>query len=222
MGFTSVTIQYRLGAFGFLSSWADVAKYGSNNVGLLDHASCFEWVQEHISQFGGDPLLVTIGGVVSTSGPGGTFAFLPVIDGHFIRELPSKQLLEKKNNANDGIPLSLPYQLETTADFRDLREGHISTLQCLRLESFVGDLWVRIVFLNDSFGALTTLFGDRGPTAVNQSEFATGYQQTVFNIFVETSFDCPSYWLADAFSRSNGKESWKYQYSVTRHITERI
>ena len=35
-------------------------------------------------------------GLVSASGTWGTFAFLPVIDGDFIRELPSKQLLEKR------------------------------------------------------------------------------------------------------------------------------
>lgn len=57
--------------------------------------------------------------------------------------------------------------------------------------------------------------GDRGPTAVNQSEMATGLQQTVFDIFAEASFTCPSYWLADAFSGHYDKESWKYQYSVT-------
>lgn len=57
--------------------------------------------------------------------------------------------------------------------------------------------------------------GDRGPTALNQSEFANGLQQTVFNIFAETTFGCPSYWLADAFAGHHGKESWKYQYSVT-------
>lgn len=57
--------------------------------------------------------------------------------------------------------------------------------------------------------------GDRGPTALNQSEMATGLQQTVFDIFAESNFDCPSYWLVDAFSGSSLKESWKYQYSVT-------
>lgn len=57
--------------------------------------------------------------------------------------------------------------------------------------------------------------GDRGPTALNQSEMATGLQQTVFDIFSETTFTCPSYWLADAFSEHYDKESWKYQYSVT-------
>ena len=43
-GFISVMIQYRLGAFGFLSS-ADVAKYGQTNVGLLDMRLALEWVQ---------------------------------------------------------------------------------------------------------------------------------------------------------------------------------
>lgn len=60
-------IQYRLGAFGFLSS-ADVAKYGQTNVGLLDMRLALEWVQEHISQFGGDPLRVTIGGESAGAG----------------------------------------------------------------------------------------------------------------------------------------------------------
>lgn len=56
--------------------------------------------------------------------------------------------------------------------------------------------------------------GDRGPTALNQSEMATGLQQTVFDIYAETSFDCPAQWLAEAFT-CHEKQSWKYQYSVT-------
>jgi hypothetical protein len=44
---------------------------------------------------------------------------------------------------------------------------------------------------------------------------ATGLQQTAFNIFAETSFDCPAQWLAEAFSQDRRKRAWKYQYSVT-------
>lgn len=51
------------------------------------------------------------------------------------------------------------------------------------------------------------------PTANNQSEMATGLQQTVFNIFAETTFDCAAQWLAEAFGAF--REAWKYQYSVT-------
>jgi hypothetical protein len=67
----------------------------------------------------------------------------------------------------------------------------------------------------DRLDSLYDTLGDRGPTALNQSEFATGYQQTAFNIFAETAFDCPSYWLADAFSGNNDKE--RLEVSVLGH-----
>lgn len=56
--------------------------------------------------------------------------------------------------------------------------------------------------------------GDRGPTALTQSDMATGIQQTVFNIAAESTFDCPVQWLAEAYDK-DGRQAWKYQYSVT-------
>jgi len=55
--------------------------------------------------------------------------------------------------------------------------------------------------------------GDQGPTAVNVSQFAVGQQQRAYDIYAETTFVCPSYWLAEAFS-DKGRKSFKYQYSV--------
>lgn len=60
-GFISVIIQYRLGAFGFLSS-EDVKKGGALNAGLLDMNFALQWVQKYASRFGGDPSRVTIAG----------------------------------------------------------------------------------------------------------------------------------------------------------------
>ncbi len=60
-GYIGISIQYRLGAFGFLSS-AEVHAKGVVNAGLLDQHFALEWVQEHIVKFGGDPSRVTIGG----------------------------------------------------------------------------------------------------------------------------------------------------------------
>ena len=60
-GFISVIIQYRLGAFGFLSS-EDVKKSGSLNAGLLDRNFAPQWGQGHATAFGGDPSRVTIAG----------------------------------------------------------------------------------------------------------------------------------------------------------------
>ena len=66
-GFITVEIQYRLGAFGFLAS-SDVKSHGELNVGLLDQRFALEWVQEHITKFGGDPTRVTVGGESSGAG----------------------------------------------------------------------------------------------------------------------------------------------------------
>lgn len=54
-----VVIQYRLRLFGFLAG-ASVKAQGALNAGLLDQQFAFQWVQEHIVMFGGDPGRVTI------------------------------------------------------------------------------------------------------------------------------------------------------------------
>ncbi|OZJ02627.1 hypothetical protein BZG36_03829, partial [Bifiguratus adelaidae] len=56
-----VGIQYRLGLLGFLAS-AEVRDNGILNAGLVDQRMALEWVQRHISAFGGDPDRVTIAG----------------------------------------------------------------------------------------------------------------------------------------------------------------
>ena len=57
-----VTIQYRLGAYGFLGG-SELSANGVANAGLLDQRAALMWVQRHISKFGGDPSKVTmIGG----------------------------------------------------------------------------------------------------------------------------------------------------------------
>lgn len=54
-----ITINYRLGAFGFFST-GDNAIVG--NAGLKDMVVALKWVQENIQNFGGDPSKVTIFG----------------------------------------------------------------------------------------------------------------------------------------------------------------
>ncbi|KAL6790245.1 Alpha/Beta hydrolase protein [Trichoderma sp. SZMC 28013] len=65
--FIVVEIQYRLGAFGQLAS-NEVHQHGKLNAGLLDQRFALEWVQKHISKFGGDPSRVTLGGESSGAG----------------------------------------------------------------------------------------------------------------------------------------------------------
>jgi para-nitrobenzyl esterase len=62
-GLAVVTINYRLGALGFLASEETLETYGTTgNWGLLDQIKALEWVRDNIEAFGGDPAKVTIGG----------------------------------------------------------------------------------------------------------------------------------------------------------------
>lgn len=54
-----VTINYRLSAFGFLSTGT---KDAPGNNGLKDQVMALKWVRKHIGKFGGDPDSVTLMG----------------------------------------------------------------------------------------------------------------------------------------------------------------
>ncbi len=63
-GIVVVTINYRLGALGFLAHRALASRPGgpSGNYGLMDQQAALRWVRHDIARFGGDPHDVTIAG----------------------------------------------------------------------------------------------------------------------------------------------------------------
>lgn len=62
-GAVVVTFNYRLGIFGLFDHPAiDAEGHAVGNYGLMDQDMALSWVQENISQFGGDPQNVTIAG----------------------------------------------------------------------------------------------------------------------------------------------------------------
>ncbi|THX35267.1 carboxylesterase type B [Aureobasidium pullulans] len=157
---------------------------------------------------------------VSTTGTFGTWGFLPVTDGVFIQDVPSQQLLEKKvngqnllvgNNANEG-PLFVPQDIDTEADL-------VAWLE-LTFPLFSNDDFARILRYYPSSNATDSpsavdfaTTGDSGPTAINVSSVATGQQQRANNIYAETTFVCPSYWMAESYTGGD-RTSFRYQYSV--------
>jgi len=304
--FVSVVIQYRLGAFGFLSS-DEVHEFGNVNAGLLDQHFAIQWVQQHIDKFGGDPNDVTIAGEsagagsvmlqamayggtlgnslfenvvaaspylpmqcayngwqpsqsyyayaqavgcfpgraygntsttildclrqaptnvlqnasaeVGASGTWGTWAFLPVTDGDFVRERPSQQLTSGKvngnrvmsgNNAAEGAAFVIP-NITTDADFEAWVRLEYPMLSASDLNQMFTTYYPP---LNTSVVPHATC-GDCGvDTAVNVGSFYVGPQQRAINLYSETTFVCPSYWLAEAYNPSQGKQAYKYQYSI--------
>lgn len=118
-----VSIQYRLGIFGFLGSSA-IADNGVLNAGLLDQRAALDWIQRNIRAFGGDPARVTIEG----GSAGGGSVMLQLI----------------ANGGDDSPPFSAaiaeypwwqPFANASEQErvyFEALKLSNCSTLACLR------------------------------------------------------------------------------------------
>jgi para-nitrobenzyl esterase len=81
-GVVCVTLNYRVGADGFLYFGE-----GDANLGLLDQVAALVWVRENIAAFGGDPGNVTIFGESAGALSVGTLLSMPRAEGLFRRAI---------------------------------------------------------------------------------------------------------------------------------------
>jgi para-nitrobenzyl esterase len=85
-GIVLVTVNYRLGAFGFLAHpelTKESDRGASGNYGFLDQVAALEWVERNIAAFGGDPRKVTIFGESAGSWSVCVLAASPLAKGLF-------------------------------------------------------------------------------------------------------------------------------------------
>ena len=84
-----VTMNYRLGAFGFLRLDEIFGERfaGSGNAGLLDQIAALTWVRDNIAGFGGDPSCVTVFGESAGGMSVATQLAMPAAQGLFHRAI---------------------------------------------------------------------------------------------------------------------------------------
>jgi len=127
-GVVVVTINYRLGVFGFLAYpglTAESPHHSSGNYALLDQIAALKWVQGNIRAFGGDPHRVTIWGQSAGAFSVGALLASPEAKGLFQRA-----------QADSGLGVaSIPMANLAAAEKNGMRfaaEHHADSLKALR------------------------------------------------------------------------------------------
>jgi para-nitrobenzyl esterase len=128
-----VTVNYRLGVFGYLAHPELIAEsphFSAGNYGILDQIQALRWVQENIQAFGGDPSNVTIFGESA-----GAWSV------HFLTASPLAKGLFHKAIAQSGARMDVRMELDrqtsagssaSAAGARLAEQLGVSTLDGLR------------------------------------------------------------------------------------------
>lgn len=120
-GVILVTINYRLGVFGFLvtKELADEADGSAGNYGLLDMVAALHWVKGNIKNFGGDPNNVTIFGESAGSFAVSTLMASPMAQGLFQKAI---------GESGAAFPSAINLGGETVADRAKTDGAWVDTL----------------------------------------------------------------------------------------------
>ena len=195
-GVVLVTINYRLGVFGFFSHpelTAESEHHASGNYALMDQAAALGWVQKNIAQFGGDPRRVLVFGDSAGSSSIANLMGSPRAKGLFQRAVgesgawmglsltPTRTLAEAEQA---GVKIAESQHAQTLDELRALPAEDL--LKAGRAGGPVIDGW----FLPEDVG---TIFAEHRQNDVpliagsNQDEGTFFLQPTTAQKFIERS-----------------------------------
>ena len=145
-GAVVVTLNYRLGALGFLAHPALAAEsphHASGNYGLLDQIEALRWVRRNIARFGGDPSRVTIFGESAGGMSVGALVVSPLARGLFHRAILQSGTgiglgVERRDSA-EAFGVRLASSLGVTGSGRDA----LVALRALRADTLAGAVGTR-------------------------------------------------------------------------------
>lgn len=126
-----VTLNYRVGALGFLHLGPRVPGAGGPNLGLLDQIAALRWVRAEIAAFGGDPHRVTLFGESAGAGSGVALLAMPAARGLFSRAIlqsPAPEGMLEADEASRRAGDFLDHLGLPTASLERLQQLPVETL----------------------------------------------------------------------------------------------
>lgn len=154
-GAVVVSINYRVGPFGFLAHpalSAEDPRRASGNYGLLDQIAALKWIRTNIARFGGDPAKVAIAGQSAGAASVNDLLVSPLAAGLFSRAIsesgsgmgvdaPALAAAEK-----DGVKFAAYLGASSAGELRALSAEKIQSAVYLPIAGPVPDAMPRIRF----------------------------------------------------------------------------
>lgn len=239
-GVIVVTINYRLGALGFLALESLKTEQGTTgNYGLLDQIAALHWLQDNITAFGGDPDNVTIGGESAGAFSVSALLLSPLAAGLFKRAiLESGSILSlaafaPRGKGNMAKNIAMGQDLLSVFGIEDTPEGlaqlrslgpealaHLSMIkadQALPLRFAFWPTFDGVVLPKDPMQALAE-------GKVNQCDLLLGYNTAESTLFIRgnANFGSYQYLIYNIFGPQHAAEAFNLFPLTDEKNAERV
>jgi para-nitrobenzyl esterase len=195
-GLVVITINYRVGVFGFLAHPGLSAEgSGSGNYGLLDQIAALRWVRRNAARFGGDPARVTVAGESAGAASVNYLQVAPLARGLFSRAISFSGasmaigMPSLAHGEQNGLALAERFGARTPADLRAVPADRL--IEATRVVPVAGSGPPRLAYVPHLDGGILPVDPGR-PDAprVSRVPLLTGYNaQEMIDHSVRTPAD---------------------------------
>jgi para-nitrobenzyl esterase len=226
-GVVYVTINYRLGIFGFFAHPELTLESGhraSGNYGILDQIAALQWVKKNISAFGGDPSRVTIAGQSAGSFSVNALMASPLAKGLFQRAIaesgamfspgPFAQKLEEAEKS--GLKLSKSLHANSISELRAIPAGELlkaGSISGLVIDGYVIPNDIYSIFKNGQQNDVPLLTGWNADEGL---AFGMLQDAAAFKAAAEKKYGSLAADFLKAYPADNNEQAAQSQKSLSR------